>query len=150
MTVLCPILCKLSNRRQSFFSTHSTGAPRGYGIFVYTCTVRTVTVSAMALTSLYRQYRGRQNHCQRPASEPIRSPEKFTHGRTSRKVTYRARLPSLKSMAGKYPTYLWFRHMSKLLFRKKVWLGNSLPTYGLDICPHFCIIFFLRLSFSRR
>ena len=35
-------------------------------------------VSARALTSLYRQYRRRQNHCQRPVSEPIRSPENET------------------------------------------------------------------------
>ena len=41
-----------------------------------------------------------------------------------------------------YLTYLPQFFLSKLFFRKKVWLGNTLPTYGLDICPNFCSFFF--------
>ena len=40
-----------------------------------------------------------------------------------------------------YLTYLPQFFLSKLFFRKKVWLGNTLPTYGLDICPNFCSFF---------
>ena len=47
-----------------------------------------------------------------------------------------------------YLTYLPQNFLSTLLFRKKVWLRNTLPTYGLDICPNFYGIFFLRLSLT--
>ena len=41
-----------------------------------------------------------------------------------------------------YLTYLPQKILSKPFFRKKVWLRNTLPTYGLDICPNFCSFFF--------
>ena len=44
-----------------------------------------------------------------------------------------------------YLTYLPQFFLSKLFFRKKVWLGNTLPTYGLDICPNFCSFFWKAL-----
>ena len=48
-----------------------------------------------------------------------------------------------------YLTYLPQFFLSKLFFRKKVWLGNTLPTYGLDICPNFCSFFFGGLSLAK-
>ena len=43
-----------------------------------------------------------------------------------------------------YLTYLPQNFLSKLFLEKKVWLRDTLPTYGLDICPNFCGIFFLK------
>ena len=41
-------------------------------------------------------------------------------------------------------TYLPQNFSSKLFFLENVWLGNTLPTYDLDICPHFRSFFFFR------
>ena len=83
MTVLCSILCKckvLTQRLTAKFLLHpqlggTSGVSECTHVLYVHCTF--ILWSARALTSLYRQYRHRQNHCQKLASWPIRSLKKF-------------------------------------------------------------------------
>ena len=48
-----------------------------------------------------------------------------------------------------YLTYLPQLLLSKLFFRKKVWLRNTLPTYGLDIYIQTFAVFFFKALLSQ-
>ena len=45
--------------------------------------------------------------------------------------------------ASTYPTT---KDFVQTFFLEKVWIQNTLPTYGLDICPKFRSFFYLGLS----
>ena len=91
MTVLCSILCKcklLTQRLTAKFLLHpQLGGTSGvsecthvlqvHWLWMYSC-----LVSARALTSLYRQYRGRQNHCQKLAPDQSGALKKLTSAPT--------------------------------------------------------------------
>ena len=83
MNVLCPILCKrklLTQRlKAKFLVPPQLGGTSGVSECTHVLYVHCTFIlwSARALTNLYRQYRRRQNHCQKLASWPIRSLKKF-------------------------------------------------------------------------
>ena len=89
--VLCPILCKrklLTQRLKAKFLLHpQLGGTSGVYMCTYVLQVHwlwmySCLVSARALTSLYRQYRGRQNHCQKLAPDQSGALKKLTSAPT--------------------------------------------------------------------
>ena len=88
MTVLCSILCKcklLTQRLTAKFLLHpqlggTSGVSECTHVLYVHCTF--ILGSARALTSLYRQYRLRQNHCQRLAPDQSGALKKLTSAPT--------------------------------------------------------------------
>ena len=89
MTVLCSILCKcklLTQRLTAKFLLHpqlggTSGVSECTHVLYVHCTF--ILGSARALTSLYRQYRLRQNHCQRLAPDQSGALKKLTSAPTN-------------------------------------------------------------------